>query len=42
MHTILVRFVAAGDPGWAPYRLPDRATMVFDQHPGVASDPFPA
>lgn len=26
----LLRFARTGDPGWAPYRLPERGTMIFD------------
>ena len=28
-----------GKPGWAPYTLPDRATMVFDVKSRVVNDP---
>ena len=28
-----------GDPGWTPYRLPARATMVFDDTSRVVGDP---
>ena len=31
--------VTKGLPAWAPYTLPDRATMVFDVESRVASDP---
>jgi para-nitrobenzyl esterase len=30
MMDALLRFARTGDPGWAPYTLPDRATMLFD------------
>ncbi|MVO90725.1 carboxylesterase family protein [Streptomyces sp. p1417] len=32
-------FAATGDPGWAPYRAPDRLTRVFDATPHTA--PYP-
>jgi para-nitrobenzyl esterase len=32
-------FARAGDPGWAPYTLPRRATMIFDSRSHVANDP---
>lgn len=34
-----VRFARTGDPGWAPYDLDRRATMVFDTFSRVESDP---
>ena len=34
-----VRFARTGDPGWAPYTLPRRATMVFDRVSRVENDP---
>ena len=40
-----VAFAATGDPNnktiphWAPYRVPDRTTMVFDQEAHVENDP---
>ncbi len=34
-----VRFARSGDPGWAPYSLPHRQTMVFDTRSRVVNDP---
>lgn len=34
-----VRFARTGDPGWGAYRLPERATMVFDTQSRVVDDP---
>jgi len=34
-----LRFARTGDPGWAPYRMPARRTMIFDRAPRVAGDP---
>lgn len=34
-----VRFARTGDPGWPAYDLPERATMLFDTHSRVVSDP---
>ena len=34
-----VRFARTGDPGWAPYTLPRRETMVFDAVSRVENDP---
>jgi len=30
MMDALIRFARTGDPGWAPYTLPARTTMIFD------------
>lgn len=34
-----VRFARTGNPGWAPYGLKARQTMVFDTHSRLVSDP---
>lgn len=34
-----VRFARTGNPGWAPYALPGRDTMVFDRVSRVVPDP---
>ncbi|MEJ6011535.1 carboxylesterase/lipase family protein [Novosphingobium aquae] len=34
-----VRFARTGNPGWAPYSVPRRETMVFDSTSRVISDP---
>lgn len=34
-----VRFARTGDPGWPPYTLPDRPTMIFDADSRVEQDP---
>ena len=34
-----VRFARTGNPGWTPYSLPRRATMVFDAISAVKNDP---
>jgi len=39
MMDALLRFARTGDPGWAPYALPERATMIFDTHSRVVNDP---
>jgi para-nitrobenzyl esterase len=39
MMDVLLRFARTGDPGWAPYTLPARATMIFDTTSGVEYDP---
>jgi para-nitrobenzyl esterase len=39
MMRAFVRFAGTGDPGWAPYRLPRRQTMIFDAAPHMANDP---
>lgn len=38
MHAF-VRFARTGDPGWAPYTVPKRETMVFDTASRVVKDP---
>jgi para-nitrobenzyl esterase len=39
-HGAYVDFVTAGDPGWPPYIVDERATMVFDDESRVVNDPF--
>lgn len=40
MHGAWVAFATTGEPGWAPYDLQSRTTMVFDDvGPGVVGDP---
>lgn len=39
MMDTLIRFARTGDPGWAPYTLPERATMIFDTDSRVVNDP---
>lgn len=39
MMDALVRFARTGDPGWAPYSLPERTTMIFDNASRVENDP---
>ncbi|MEQ1820145.1 MAG: carboxylesterase family protein, partial [Terricaulis sp.] len=39
MMEALLRFARTGNPGWAPYTLPDRATMMFDNNSLVQNDP---
>ena len=39
MMDAFVRFARTGNPGWVPYSLPQRATMVFDTHSRVENDP---
>ncbi|QGZ94894.1 carboxylesterase/lipase family protein [Terricaulis silvestris] len=34
-----IRFARTGDPGWAPYTLPARSTMIFDTTSRVENDP---
>jgi len=34
-----VRFAKTGNPGWPPYTLPARATMIFDTHSRVENNP---
>ena len=39
MMAAFLRFARTGDPGWAPYALPARRTMIFDRAPHMESDP---
>jgi para-nitrobenzyl esterase len=39
MMRAFVRFARTGNPGWAPYTLPRRQTMIFDTAPRLESDP---
>jgi para-nitrobenzyl esterase len=39
MMSAFLRFARTGNPGWAPYRLPARRTMIFDRTPHMESDP---
>jgi len=39
MMGAFLRFARTGDPGWAPYTLPGRRTMIFDREPRVEEDP---
>ena len=39
-HRAYVDFVTAGDPGWPPYNVDERPTMVFDDESRVVNDPF--
>lgn len=39
MMDALLRFARTGNPGWAPYTLPDRATMIFDNSSRVENNP---
>src|SRR5262245_38331792 len=39
MMDAFLRFARTGDPGWAAYTLPERATMVFDDASHVENDP---
>jgi para-nitrobenzyl esterase len=39
MMAAFLRFARTGNPGWAPYRLPARRTMIFGRTPRMASDP---
>lgn len=39
MMDTFIRFARTGDPGWAPYTLPQRATMIFDTASRVENDP---
>jgi para-nitrobenzyl esterase len=39
MMQAFLRFARAGNPGWAPYRLPQRRTMIFDAAPHLEDDP---
>ena len=39
MMRAFVRFARTGNPGWAPYTLPRRQTMIFDASPHLESDP---
>lgn len=34
-----IRFARTGNPGWAPYTLPQRSTMIFDQTLRIENDP---
>lgn len=39
MQDAFLAFARGGDPGWAPYTLPRRRTMLFDVASQVADDP---
>ncbi|HEY5713256.1 MAG TPA: carboxylesterase family protein [Allosphingosinicella sp.] len=39
MMAAFLRFARTGDPGWAPYTLPRRETMIFDTAPHMENDP---
>ena len=39
MMRAFLRFARTGDPGWPPYTLPARRTMIFGRTPHLASDP---
>lgn len=39
MMEAFLAFARTGDPGWAPYRLPERATRIFDVEPRMENDP---
>ena len=39
MITAFARFARIGDPGWPPYSLPARRTMIFDRSPRMEDDP---
>ena len=39
-HRAWVNFATAGDPGWPPYALDERPTMVFDEESRVVNDPL--
>jgi para-nitrobenzyl esterase len=39
MMDALLRFARTGNPGWAPYTLPGRATMIFDTASRIENDP---
>ena len=39
MMAAFLRFARTGNPGWAPYTLPARRTMIFDRTPHMESDP---
>lgn len=39
MIDALLRFARTGEPGWAPYTLPQRTTMIFDNATRVENDP---
>ncbi|HTU09905.1 MAG TPA: carboxylesterase family protein [Allosphingosinicella sp.] len=39
MAQAFLRFAHSGDPGWAPYTLPRRPTMIFGAAPRVENDP---
>jgi len=39
MMAAFTRLAHRGDPGWPPYTLPERRTMIFEPAPRVESDP---
>lgn len=39
MMAAFLTFARTGDPGWAPYRLPERATRIFDVETRMENDP---
>lgn len=40
MHAAWIRFINHGDPGWTPYALDTRSTMVFDSVSAISHDPM--
>jgi para-nitrobenzyl esterase len=39
MMAAFLRFARTGNPGWAPYTLPQRRTMIFGEAPHMETDP---
>lgn len=39
MMDALLHFARTGNPGWAPYTLPERGTMIFDTTSRIENDP---
>jgi para-nitrobenzyl esterase len=39
MMAAFLRFARTGNPGWAPYTLPSRRTMIFDRTSHMTNDP---
>lgn len=40
VHAAAVTFIRTGDPGWAEYRLPERAVMRYDEPSRIVPDGF--
>lgn len=42
MHSAWIEFIATGSPGWSPYDVDQRATMLIGEESAVVADPFAA
>ncbi|HEU5331676.1 MAG TPA: carboxylesterase family protein [Actinocrinis sp.] len=42
VHAAWCEFIATGSPGWKPYDLTDRTTMILGENSALADDPYAA